>query len=285
MDLRKIWRKIVHRRWFPAAVIAVIACLVLAVFTGASGQDSIVSRTLGNALLPAERAITHAAVRAADSYNKYFKYDELAEENEALKQQVADLTAQLDEAQSALSENKELKDMLGVAERNTEFSYEAAEVVGRTLDEWSSALTIDAGSAEGLEQYDCVVTAKGMVGYISELSEHSAQVTTVIDSNMSAGALMTRTGVVGVAEGNYQLMSDGKLQVSYLSKDADIVVGDTVQTSGTGGLFPKGLTIGTVESVQTESDGMSNYAVIAPAVDLSSLTHVYIITEITTTSE
>lgn len=283
--MRKIWKKIVHKRWFPAAVLAVIVCLVLAVFTGVTGQDSMVSRILGNALLPAERAITHAAVKTADTYNKYFNYDELAAENEELKQQVADLTAQLEKAQSALSENAELKEMLGVAERNTEFSYEAAEVVGRTLDEWSTILTIDAGSAEGLEKYDCVVTAKGMVGYISELSEHSAQVTTVIDSNMSAGALMTRTGVIGVAQGNYQLMSNGKLKVSYLSKDADVVVGDTVQTSGTGGLFPKGLAIGTVESVQTESDGMSNYAVITPMVDISSLTNVYIITEIKTTSE
>ena len=154
-------------------------------------------------------------------------------------------------------------------------------MVGRTLDEWSSVLTIDAGSAEGLEKNDSVVTARGMVGYISELSEHSAQVTTVIDSNMSAGAMVNRTGELGVAEGNYQLMGDGKLKVSYLSKDADVVVGDTVQTSGTGGIFPKGLAIGTVESVQTESDGMSNYAVLTPMVDITSLTNVYIITEVT----
>lgn len=266
-------------------MLAVVVCLVLAIFTGASGSDSIISRTLGNVLLPAERGITHAAVGVADKYNKFFHYDEMAAENEQLKQQIADLTSQLEKAQSAVAENEELKEMLGVAERNTEFTYEAAQIVGRMLDEWSSVLTIDAGSAEGLEKNDCVVTASGMVGYISDLSEHSAQVTTVIDSNMSAGALVSRTGALGVAEGDYQLMSDGKLKVSYLSKDADVVVGDTVRTSGTGGIFPKGLAIGTVESVQTESDGMSNYAVLTPMVDITSLTNVYIITETATTSE
>lgn len=273
-----------HAGWFPAAVAAVVVCLVLAVFTGAANKDSVISRTLGGVLLPAERVITHAAVGAADSYNRITSYDTLAAENESLKKQVADLTKQLEEAQADVEENKELKSMLGVSERDTTFTYEQAQVVGRTLDEWSSILTIDAGSADGLEANDCVVTSQGMVGYISSLSAHTAEVTTIIDKSMSAGALVTRTGEIGVAEGDYQLMSDGRLKVSYLSKDADVVVGDTVQTSGTGGLFPKGLTIGTVESVKTESDGMSNYAVITPMVSITELSSVYIITDSQTTT-
>ena len=169
--------------------------------------------------------------------------------------------------------------MLGVAERNTEFTYAAAEVIGRTLDEWSSVLTIDAGSADGLEKNDSVVTAQGMVGYISSLTEHSAQVTTILDSNMSAGARLVRTGEIAVAQGDYQLMTEGKLKVSYLSRDADVVVGDTVQTSGSGGLFPKGLQIGTVHSVKTASDGMSDYAVVDPYVNVKNVTRVFVITD------
>lgn len=282
--MRRTWKKAVHAKWFPAAVVAAVVCVAAGVYTGVSGQDSIVTRAVNTALLPAQRVITHTAVHVADTYNKYFQYDKLKEENESLKQQVADLTSQLENAQAAVSENADLREMLGVAERNTEFTYASAEVIGRTLDEWSSVITIDAGSADGLEKYNCVVTAQGMVGYISSLSEHSAQVTTIIDSNMSAGARMVRTGEIAVAEGDYQLMTDSRLKVSYLNRDADVVVGDTVQTSGSGGLFPKGLGIGTVESIQTESDGMSNYAIVKPLVDISSLTRVYIITD-TTVSE
>ena len=274
----------VHTRWFPVAVIAVILCLVLMVFTGAAKQDSIISRTLGGVLMPAERGITHAAVGVADTYNKFHSYDELKAENDSLKKQVTDLTKKLESAQADVEENKELKSMLGVSERNTSFKYEQAQVIGRTLDEWSSVLTIDAGSKDGLEKHDCVVTSQGMVGYVIELNDHTAQVTTIIDKNMSAGALVTRTGEIGVAEGDYKLMSDGKLKVSYLSKDADVVVGDSITTSGSGGYFPKGLTIGTVESIKTESDGMSNYAVIAPMIKLSELTNVYIITDTETTN-
>ena len=93
--MRKIWNKIVHARCFPAAVIAAVVCVVLSVYTGVSGEGSIVTRAVGTALLPAQRAITHTAVHVADTYNKYFKYDELVAENESLKQQVAELTGQL----------------------------------------------------------------------------------------------------------------------------------------------------------------------------------------------
>ena len=75
----------VPTRWFPVAVIAVIICLVLSVFTGAAKKDSIISRTLGGVLLPAERGITHAAVGVADTYNKFLGYDALKAENDSLK--------------------------------------------------------------------------------------------------------------------------------------------------------------------------------------------------------
>lgn len=159
---------------------------VLAVFTGAAKKDSIISRTLGGVLLPAERGITMRLSAWRDTYNKFHGYDALKAENDSLKKQVTDLTKQLESAQADVKENKELKSMLGVSERNTSFSYEQAQVIGRTLDEWSSVLTIDAGSKDGLEKHDCVVTSQGMVGYISDLSDHTAQVTTIIDKNMSA---------------------------------------------------------------------------------------------------
>ena len=76
-------------------------------------------------------------------------------------------------------------------------------------------------------------------------------------------------------------MVNGTLKMSCLDKSADIVVGDTIITSGSGGLFPKGLTVGTVASVETESDGMSKYATLQPAVDINSVTRVYIITDYT----
>lgn len=116
-----------------------------------------------------------------------------------------------------------------------------------------------------------------MVGYVSSVAPTSAEITTVVDTDMQAGALITRTRDIAIAEGNYELMSEGFLKLSYLKKDADVVIGDTVETSGRGGIFPKGIMIGTVERIIPEEHGISNYAVVRPFVDVEAVSHVFVI--------
>ena len=102
---------------------------------------------------------------------------------------------------------------------------------------------------------------------------------------MQCGALITRTRETAIAEGNYDLMADGNLRLSYLTDDASVVIGDTVETSGRGGLFPKGVMIGTVESVLPEDNGISYYAVLKPFVDVDTVSSVSIVTDYTDTTE
>ena len=91
------------------------------------------------------------------------------------------------------------------------------------------------------------------------------------------GARVFRTQEVAVAEGDLVLMGEGKLKLSYLSADAQLLSGDVVTTSGLGGFYPGGLVIGTVESVRTGDDGLAQYAVLAPAARLGELSEVFII--------
>lgn len=274
-----MWSTIIRRRWFPVAVILLLLCFGTGLYTGITKKDSAGVRTLTGITVPLQRMITHMAVGVADTYNKYFNYDALVQENDQLRQQVSDLTDQLNETKAAQQENESLRAMLGVVGRSTKHTYAMAEVVGKTIDEWSAILTIDAGAAEGLSVNDCVVDEDGMIGYITDVSEHAAQVTTVIDTNMQCGAMISRTRQIAVAEGDYSLMAQGTLKLDYLEKGTDVKEGDTIITSGSGGVFPKGLTIGTVTSVGTESDGMSDYAVLEPAVNINRVTRVYIITD------
>ena len=102
---------------------------------------------------------------------------------------------------------------------------------------------------------------------------------TTIDTDTEIGARLFRTGEIGVAEGNLALMDEGRLKLNYLSGDADAMSGDYVVTSGLGGFFPGGLGIGTVASIQTDDDGLTQYAVLTPAVRFEDLTEVFIITD------
>lgn len=82
-----------------------------------------------------------------------------------------------------------------------------------------------------------------------------------------------------MAEGDFALMSEGLLKLTYLPEDTVLLNGDVILTSGVGGVYPKDLVIGTVKQVRTDSSGMGTYAVIEPKVDLDKLTQVFIITD------
>lgn len=115
------------------------------------------------------------------------------------------------------------------------------------------------------------------MGYVSTVGLNFCEVKPVTDLSLKVGAVVSRTREVVVAEGSFDLAEEGLLRLSYLKNDSDVLVGDTVETSGYGGVFPKGLLIGTITEVLPESHGISTYAKIRPAVDLSALKKVYII--------
>ena len=167
---------------------------------------------------------------------------------------------------------------LELREQRRDLTFESAAVIDRESTNWTSALTLNRGTAHGVEKNDCVVSAEGdLVGVVSAVGYNWCTVLTVIDTDTELGARVFRTQEVAVAEGDLALMGEGKLKLSYLSADAQLLSGDVVTTSGLGGFYPGGLVIGTVESVRTGDDGLAQYAVLAPAARLGELSEVFII--------
>ena len=168
--------------------------------------------------------------------------------------------------------------LLELREQRRDLTFESAAVIDRESTNWTSALTLNRGTAHGVEKNDCVVSAEGdLVGVVSAVGYNWCTVLTVIDTDTELGARVFRTQEVAVAEGDLALMGEGKLKLSYLSADAQLLSGDVVTTSGLGGFYPGGLVIGTVESVRTGDDGLAQYAVLAPAARLGELSEVFII--------
>ena len=154
--------------------------------------------------------------------------------------------------------------------------------VGVLTYPFRSAVTAVAAWAEDKQRYykdySDLVSAEGdLVGVVSAVGYNWCTVLTVIDTDTELGARVFRTQEVAVAEGDLALMGEGKLKLSYLSADAQLLSGDVVTTSGLGGFYPGGLVIGTVESVRTGDDGLAQYAVLAPAARLGELSEVFII--------
>ena len=209
-----------------------------------------------------------------------FHYSEMEDQIDELEQQVADLEDQVRQGQEALQENELLRDLLGLRERRQDFVFESAKVTARSNDNWRSTLTLSKGSESGIQEGNCVVTSTGvLVGVVSKVGSHYSEVNTVVDTSMEMGGIITRTNAAGVLEGDFSLMQEGRLRLSYLPDGAELVAGDEVLTSGRGNVYPSGLVVGQVEGVFNDASGMNRYAVVVPEVDLDTLVQVFVIKE------
>ena len=122
----------------------------------------------------------------------------------------------------------------------------------RSTVNWESTLTLDKGSSADVEAGDCVITETGvLVGVVSKVGYNWSTVSTVIDTGIEMGGIVSRTYSAGILEGSFDLMSQGKLRLSYLPEGAQLVSGDEVLTSGRGDVYPSGLVVGQVEGVFT----------------------------------
>lgn len=272
-------------RFFIGVAVVIVLCVLSALYSGVTGNPSPVTRIVSFVTTPVQRVATGISNFFSHGLSYFTDFDALQAENEELKRQIREMEQTVRDAELALEENAQLRQQAGQPERMRELTTINAEVIARNPGDWATTLTLDKGSNHGVELGDLVTTVDGMAGYVSELYSNTCEITTVIDVEMQCGALITRTRETAIAEGDYDLMADGNLRLSYLTEDASVVIGDTVETSGRGGVFPKGVMIGTVESVLPESNGISYYAVIRPFVDVDTISSVSIVTDYTDTTE
>ena len=264
-------------------ILLLVIALLLSILIGLTsalmgGNADPLSNVVNTATAPVRGGIAAVLDWAEGVYAYVFRYGEIQDELDSLRAQVAELEEQVREGQEASRENEQLRELLNLQQRRQDFEFEAARVTGRSTDNWESTLTLSKGSSDGVQAGNCVITETGvLVGVVSKVGSHTATVSTVIDTSMEMGGIITRTNSAGVLEGDFSLMQEGKLKLNYLPDSAQLVSGDEVLTSGRGEVYPAGLVVGQVEGVFTDPSGMTRYAVVVPDVDLDQLVEVFVI--------
>lgn len=251
---------------------------IAAAFMG--GTADPLSNLFSMVTSPVRNTVAAAADWAEGVYTYVFRYSEMENEIRELRSQVTEMEELARQGQDALRENAQLRELLGLQERRRDLVFESARVTAPATSNWKSTLTISKGSNFGIEAGDCVITEDGvLVGIVSTVGSNSSEVSTVINTDINMGGMVARTYSAGILEGDFTLMAEGCLKLSYLPDGAQLVSGDEVITSGKGGIYPSGLVVGQVDGVFTDPSGQTRYAVIRPAVDLNSLIEVFIIKE------
>lgn len=254
----------------------ILGMMLYAASTG--GAATLPQNIIGVVTSPIQKLSSSISGAATNLLAGFTTYSSVHTENEKLKKQVTDLTSKLIDYDKLQRENQQYKEFLGLKEENPDFKFEPAMVISRSNDQWSSSFTIDKGSLDGIAVNDPVITSEGLVGIVtSDVMPTSAVVTTILDPQCNVGAIISHTGDVCIAQGSKELIANGQLKVVYLNPDSGVAKGDIVITSGIGGYTPKGLKIGTVEDIKTESSGMLS-AITRPMADPTNAKNVFVIT-------
>ena len=195
-------------------------------------------------------------------------------QSETLKKEIDFLKQKLNAANETHLENIRLKNSLNFKQKSS-FKVVAARVIARSLDSWSSVVIIDKGSDSGVKRYMPVISYLGLVGRVVDTTSITSKIMLINDPNLSVSAFVERSRQEGLVSGTL----GAALIMKYLPKEADIKNDDTIITSGLTEAYPKGLLIGRVIDIGSELSGLMRYAVIKPAVNLSSIEEVLIIVQ------
>lgn len=263
--------------FYIITVITLLAAIVPTVMYS-MGVTPILRNAVGVVLTPLQK-IFNSATDSIDGFAAYFyKFDELREENERLKEQVASLQSQIYDASELEKMYEWMTDFIEVKIPHTDYKFLAATVTGHESGNYSKVLNLDVGSSSGVRLNMPVITADGIVGRVTEVGLNWSKVTTIVEANSSVGAYVERTNDAGVCVGKFELSSGGLCELNYLPADSDVKVGDRVLSTGFGSVYPRGLVVGYVESVEVNPYTRALSVKVKCSSDFSTLTNVMIIT-------
>lgn len=258
-------------------VITVIILIILVVFSNTNSEKFSIVENFANAIvMPIENGLTYLKNKINNNNSFFENIDKLKSENESLKQKNSELEQQMREFEIMKNENEQLKQELNLAEKYGEYTTVPGMIISRDISNYSKTLVINIGSDNGIKEKMTVIADEGLVGYIVSTTAKTAKIQTIVDSASATSCLASSTRDTMICKGTIENKSI--LSASNIATDARIIQGDSVETSGLGGIYLKGIHVGKIKKVNEGSNKTDSYATIEAAVDFEKLETVLVIT-------
>lgn len=254
---------------FLAVVLGQI--LLISAQVNAPNGVPLLERVTFGVFSEVQRAVFSGVQGIRNGWEGYVALRGADRENRALRERLAAAEVELQQQRALAARSRSLEQLLELRDRST-LDTIAAEVIAAGVTADFRTVTIDRGRSDRLAANMAVLSPAGVVGRVVMAGPRAAKVQLLIDRNAAAGALIERTRAQGVALGG----GDEQLRLEYVAEVADVMVGDTVVTSGIDGIFPKGFVIGRVTAIE-RTGGMSRRITVAPTVDFDRLEEVLVV--------
>lgn len=259
-----------------AAIVTAVVLLsvVVAHFIGTNPVSQAV-RTVFSPFQSGFAYLTNGIRNTADFLAEAKTYKE---ENERLVTEINELKKQNRDITNYREENERLMSILGLSNSLDGYTSVAATVIAYSSNNWYDTIEINRGALSGVSVGNAVITPDGVVGKVIEVGPTWSVVSAVLSPDSALGVKISRTGDVAVVEGDNELYMQSFCKMTFIDKGSNLIVGDLLETSGAGGVYPAGLNVGAVREISADAMGNLNYAIVEPAVDFSRLYEVLVIT-------
>jgi rod shape-determining protein MreC len=257
------------------ALLGIVAgvCLLLLTLQMRGGAGGA-SDALAIFTTPVQTMVSRVNRTAFGLWSTYQDWKNVRAENRRLRDEAQRLRVESLRVSEVDEENRRLRRLLQLKEA-LPLETISGEIIGREWGGWVRSLTVNRGRTSRVVRLTAVIGPDGLIGRIVDVRGGSSVVQVLTDPASTVGAHVVRTRTPGIIEGEAR----GTIRFKYMARDgAGIQVGDMVVTSGLGGLFPRGIPIGRVRSIDDRGSALFHYAQIAPAVDFARIDEVLLLT-------
>ena len=252
-------KKLLKSKWFISLVVLLVlaACAILSLIPGSPVKKLLTP--VQSVSSPAQSIVKRAGDTLTDFWSAITDGVAIREENRALKEQIADLRYHLTQNEEAALRYEELKEAFHIRDTFSNYDIYGATILSREADEWFSVIRINAGKNEGIvleqgQSYPVVDVEMNLVGRVIETEGSTSKVLPLLHEGFSvAGKVNEVNGASVIISGDSVLKRSGLCRVKSFDKGVKLEPGTVIVTSGEGGLFPEGIPIGTISSVDYSS--------------------------------
>ena len=255
--------------------ITIIILIIIVIFSNGEGESSIFENASSNIVMPIQNGLTYIKNQFSGNDTFFTDINNLKSENEELSKRNSELEQSLRELENIRTENETLKEYLGLAEKYSEYKTIPGYIINKDISNYSDIIVINIGSDDGVQPNMTVIADEGLVGYVISVTPNTSKVQTIIDPATSISASLSTTKDSLICKGT--LEDNSLLKAMYIPTNANIIQGDSIETSGLGGIYPKGIRIGNVKKVTNTQNLVDRYASIQTAVDFEKLDTVLVI--------
>ncbi len=256
-------------------IITIIVLILIVIFSNRENNTSFFENIANKLVMPVQNGLTYLKNKVSGNSTFFTDINNLKTENQQLKNKNSELEQSLRELENIRTENETLKEYLGLSEKYGEYKTVPGYIIDKDISNYSKTIIINIGKKDGIEENMTVIADEGLVGHVISVTDNTAKVRTIVDTSSSISCLMSTNKDSIVCKGT--LDNNSELKAMYIPTDANLVQGDSVDTSGLGGIYPKGIHVGTVKKIISTQNITDRYAIVETAVDFNKLNTVLVI--------